>query len=55
MSDNFTVIVDGVRSPIGLKNGNLIGMRSDDLSSQTIKALLEKSLFYCSFFNVFFL
>ena len=43
MNNNFTVIVDGVRSPIGLKNGNLIGMRSDDLSSQTIKALLDRN------------
>jgi len=43
MSDNFTVIVDGVRSPIGLKSGKLIGMRSDDLSSQTIKGLLDRN------------
>ena len=43
MSDRYTVIVDGVRSPIGIKNGKMIGMRSDDLSAQTIKALLERN------------
>ena len=43
MSDRFTVIVDGVRSPIGIKNGNLIGMRSDDLSVNIIKQLLERN------------
>ena len=43
MSDRFTVIVDGVRSPIGIKNGNLIGMRSDDLSVSVIKQLLERN------------
>ena len=44
MSDRYTVIVDGVRSAIGIKNGQMIGMRSDDLSSQTIKALLDRNL-----------
>ena len=43
MNDIYTVLVDGVRSPIGIKNGQMIGMRSDDLSSQTIKALLERN------------
>ena len=43
MSDRYTVIVDGVRSPIGIKNGKMIGMRSDDLSAQTIKALLKRN------------
>ena len=28
---NNSVIIDGGRSPIGLKNGKLIGMRDDDL------------------------
>jgi len=45
MNDTYTTIVDGVRSPIGLKNGKLIGMRSDDLSAITIKALLERNTF----------
>ena len=43
MSDVYTVLVDGVRSPIGIKNGQMIGMRSDDLSAETIKALLERN------------
>ena len=43
MSDRFTVIVDGARSPIGLKNGKLIGMRSDDLSAELIKQLLDRN------------
>ena len=43
MSDKYTVIVDGVRSPVGIKSGQMIGMRSDDLSAQTIKALLERN------------
>ena len=43
MSDRYTVLVDGVRSPIGIKSGQMIGMRSDDLSSQTIKVLLERN------------
>ena len=43
MSDIHTVLIDGVRSPIGIKNGQMIGMRSDDLSAQTIKALLERN------------
>jgi len=40
---NNSVIIDGVRSPIGLKNGNLMGMRSDDLSSQVISELLKRN------------
>ena len=43
MSDRCTVIVDGVRSPVGIKSGQMIGMRSDDLSTQTIKVLLERN------------
>ena len=43
MSNRCTVIVDGVRSPVGIKSGQMIGMRSDDLSAQTIKALLERN------------
>jgi len=40
---NNSVIIDGVRSPIGLKNGNLMGMRSDDISSQVISKLLDRN------------
>jgi len=43
MSERYTVLVDGIRSPIGIKNGQMIGMRSDDLSAETIKALLERN------------
>ena len=44
MSDKYTVIIDGVRTPIGMKNGKLIGMRSDDLSASLIKQLLERNV-----------
>ena len=43
MSDAYTVIVDGLRSPIGIKSGQMLGIRSDDLSVQIIKALLERN------------
>ena len=43
MSDKYTVIIDGARSPIGMKNGKLIGMRSDDLSANLIKQLLKRN------------
>ena len=43
MSDRYTVIVDGLRSPIGIKGGGLLGMRSDDLSTTLIKGLLERN------------
>jgi acetyl-CoA acyltransferase len=37
------LIVDAVRSPIGVKNGRMIGIRSDDLATQVVKALLERN------------
>ncbi len=37
-----SVIIDAVRSPIGLKNGSLVGIRPDDLSSQVIQGLLNR-------------
>ena len=43
MGDKYTVIIDGARTPIGMKNGKLIGMRSDDLSATLIKQLLERN------------
>jgi len=43
MSERYSVIVDAVRSPIGLKNGNMIGMRPDDITAQVVKALLERN------------
>ena len=38
-----SVIVDAVRSPIGIKNGNLVGIRPDDLAAQIVKGLLERN------------
>ncbi len=43
MSEKYSVIVDGVRSPIGLKNGNMVGILPDDLSAQVIKKLMERN------------
>ena len=45
---NKSVIIDGLRSPIGLKNGKLfneelgIVTRADDLSADVLKALLNR-------------
>ena len=36
-------IIDGMRSPIGLKNGAMVGVRSDDLSAMVIKGLMERN------------
>ena len=38
-----TYIIDGLRSPIGIKNGKMIGMRPDDLATEVVKALLDKN------------
>ena len=38
-----SVIIDAVRSPIGLKNGNLVGVRPDDLAAQTVKSLFNRN------------
>ena len=38
-----TFIIDGLRSPIGLKNGGLVGMRPDDLASDIVKGLLARN------------
>jgi len=38
-----SVIIDAVRSPIGLKNGQLVGIRSDDLAAQVVKGLLARN------------
>lgn len=40
---NKSVIIDGVRSPIGTKNGEMIGMRPDDIAAQVVKGLLERN------------
>ena len=41
---NKSVIIDAVRSPIGLKHGQMIGIRPDDLTAQVIKGLMDKNL-----------
>ena len=38
-----SVIIDGLRSPIGINKGNLRGIRPDDLSSNVVKKLLSKN------------
>lgn len=38
-----SVIIDAVRSPIGVKNGNLVGIRPDDLTAQVVKGLLLRN------------
>ena len=37
-----SVIVDAVRCPMGVKGGQLIGIRADDLAAQVVIALLER-------------
>lgn len=38
-----SVIVDAVRSPIGVKKGNLVGIRPDDLTAEVVKGLLKRN------------
>jgi len=38
-----SVIVDAVRSPIGVKNGGIVGTRPDDISAQVVKGLLKRN------------
>ena len=38
-----SVIIDAVRSPIGIKNGNMVGIRPDDLTAQVVKELLKRN------------
>jgi acetyl-CoA acyltransferase len=42
MMSRTSVIVDAVRSPMGVKKGNLIGIRADDLATQVVMALLDR-------------
>ncbi|MDZ7292984.1 MAG: thiolase family protein [candidate division KSB1 bacterium] len=42
-NDRYTVILDGVRSPMGVKKGKMIGIRPDDLTAQVIVALLKRN------------
>ncbi len=43
MAEKYAVIIDAVRSPMGIKNGKMIGIRSDELSAQVIKSLLKRN------------
>ena len=38
-----SVIIDAVRSPIGIKNGDLVGIRSDDMTAQIISSLFDRN------------
>ncbi len=38
-----SVIIDAVRSPIGVKNGKLIDIRMDDIAAQVVKGLMERN------------
>ena len=40
---NKSVIIDGVRSPIGMKNGAIVGMRPDDLAAQVVSGLMKRN------------
>ena len=40
---NKSVIIDGVRSPIGMKNGDIVGMRPDDLAAQIVSGLVKRN------------
>ena len=44
----YPVLVDGLRSPIGRKDGDLIGMLPDDLAAEVVKVLLERNSFIAS-------
>lgn len=37
-----SVIVDALRSPMGVKNGKLVGIRADELAAQVVKRLLAR-------------
>ena len=41
----YPVLVDGLRSPIGRKDGDLIGMLPDDLAAKVVKNLMQRNSF----------
>lgn len=41
--NQVSVIIDAVRSPIGVKRGKLVGIRPDDLAAQVFKGLLKRN------------
>lgn len=38
-----SVIIDGVRSPIGMKNGTLVGSRPDEIAAQVVSGLMHRN------------
>ena len=40
---NKAVIIDAARSPIGVKNGEMVGTRPDDLAAQVVKGLMDRN------------
>jgi len=45
LDEIFPVLVDGLRSPIGRKDGDLIGMLPDDLAAQVVKKMIDRNSF----------
>lgn len=43
MTQKYSIIIDGVRSPIGLKNGKMLGILPDELCSQVVKKLIKRN------------
>ncbi len=41
--ENKAVIIDATRSPIGMKNGEMVGIRPDDLATQVVKGLMDRN------------
>ena len=41
--ENKAVIIDAIRSPIGIKNGEMVGIRPDDLATQVVKGLMDRN------------
>jgi acetyl-CoA acyltransferase len=41
--NDFPVIIDAVRSPIGVKRGKMVGIRADELMAQVIRGLLDRN------------
>jgi len=37
------VIIDGLRTPIGVKKGEMVGLRADDLCAQLLSGLMERN------------
>ena len=44
-NDIYPVLVDGLRSPIGKKDGDLIGILPDDLAAMVVKELINRNSF----------